>query len=78
MKNDNLEKARERLNLKSAEFTKTFTSPAGKKVLEALEEEFDGVDLRQSTPHDTYYKLGQRDVVVYIKQMLDLAKRNES
>ena len=54
-----------------------FNTPAGKKVLRAMEEEFDGVEIRQDSPHDTYYRLGQRDVVVYIKQMLKHARKND-
>lgn len=55
---------------KAALFAAVFDSSAGKKVLEYLNAEFNQDELRASTPHDTYYRLGQRDVVVYINQMI--------
>jgi hypothetical protein len=55
-------------------FQSVFKTPGGKEVLKALEDEFDAMDIRDDNPHNTYYKLGQRDVVVYIKQMLEAAE----
>ena len=74
---ENEAKSKEKVLRKSMAFAQVFSTPAGKEVLEALTEEFDGDELRQNNPHDTYYRLGQRDVVKYIEQMLRISKRNE-
>lgn len=54
-----------------------FNSTEGKKVLEALEEEFYHGELLGESPDKTAYNLGRRDVVMYIKQMLNYGERNE-
>lgn len=42
----------------------------GEKLLKFLEEEFDHEQIfTPGDPHHTAYRLGQRDVVVYLKQM---------
>ena len=61
---------------KAAAFAAVFNTRDGEKVLEALEAEFDRDELRGGEPHSTYFNLGQRDVVVYIKQMLKYSERN--
>jgi len=66
----------EKLRKKSQHFVTVFNTPDGKQVLEALEAEFDGTDIMAETSEKTAYNLGRRDVVVYIRQMLDYAKRN--
>tara|TARA_Y100000034_G_scaffold123003_1_gene169208 strand:- start:14967 stop:15194 length:228 start_codon:yes stop_codon:yes gene_type:complete len=52
-------------------FKRFFNSADGEEILQALEEEFnhDQIVVPQD-PHMTHYKLGQRDVVVYIRQLL--------
>jgi uncharacterized membrane protein YkgB len=58
---------------KSGFFYRIFTSPDGKKVLEALEEEFDADEIfTAGEPDTTSYNLGKRDVIVYIRQMIRL------
>lgn len=58
---------------KSGYFYRIFTSPDGKKVLEALEEEFDTDEIfTAGEPDTTSYNLGKRDVIVYIRQMIRL------
>ncbi len=58
---------------KSGYFYRIFTSPDGKKVLEALEEEFDMDEIfTAGEPDTTSYNLGKRDVIVYIRQMIRL------
>ena len=63
---------------KSGYFYRIFTSPDGKKVLEALEDEFDKDEIFQAgEPDTTTYNLGSRDVVVYIRQMIRLKENAE-
>lgn len=62
---------------KADRFAAVFGSPEGQRVLKELEQEFDGDELRGVAPHDTYFKIGQRDVVVYIKQMIRYSERND-
>jgi hypothetical protein len=64
------EAALKALGQKAGNFHKTFTSPVGKKVLEALEEEFNPDVLIGETDAKTNYNCGCRDVVIYIRQMI--------
>ena len=61
-----------RMKAKSRAVRAIFSSPEGKKVLELLSEQFDQDDLRGDTVQDTYYNLGQRDVLIYIRQLIRL------
>ena len=57
-------------------FKIVFNSEDGKKVLGALENEFDRDNLLvPGDPHSTHYNLGRRDVVVYIRQMLKAGEK---
>ena len=58
-----------RLDKKSAHVQEFLSSTIGKAVIELLEEEFDPDVLIDTDPHITYYNLGRRDVVVYLKQL---------
>lgn len=74
------EAALEALGQKAGNFHKLFTSPLGVKVLEALEEEFNPDVLIGETDAKTNYKVGARDVVIYIRQMIrykENARRTE-
>ena len=62
---------------KATNFRTLFSSPAGKEVLQALEDEFIPDMLAKSDPHETYYALGQRDVVIYIKQLLKASEKRD-
>jgi len=64
------EAAIEALGKKAGDFHKLFTSPVGVKVLQALEEEFNPDVLIGETDAETNYKVGGRDVVIYIRQMI--------
>jgi len=64
------EAAIEALGKKAGDFHKLFTSPVGVKVLQALEEEFNPDVLIGETDAETNYKVGGRDVVIYIRQMM--------
>lgn len=46
-------------------------SEQGKEALEVLSDMFYDGDLRRSDPNNTYYALGQRDVVVMLKELAD-------
>jgi len=64
------EKILERLRAKSKNFNSVFSSPQGEQVLVALEEEFNHDNIMAEDPYKTAYRLGQRDVVVYIRQLM--------
>ncbi len=44
-------------------------SEAGQEIIRVLEEEFYDADLLGGDPYETYHKIGQRDVVLYLKQI---------
>lgn len=74
------EAAIEALGKKAGDFHKLFTSPIGVKVLESLEEEFNPDKLIGKDDAETNYKVGARDVVIYIRQMIrykENARRTE-
>lgn len=76
---DSRKKVEEAVRKKSKAFAAVFNCPDGATVLDALENEFNGSELRGTDPHNTYYNLGRRDVVTYIKQMIAYSERkNES
>ena len=58
------------LRQKARLFQQVFGTAAGEQVLEALDEEFNGVEIKAPTDSDTNYNLGRRDVVMYIHQLL--------
>jgi hypothetical protein len=62
------------LDRKARILHETFSSPVGEKALAILVDAFDGDHLRATTPHDTYYNLGSRDVIKYIQQMMRRVK----
>lgn len=46
-------------------------TPQGKDMLAALLEEYDGLDLVGATPYDTYYRVGQRDLVKTLQHIAE-------
>lgn len=59
-------------------FKQLFASEVGKSVLEILTKEFHPDDLFVPTdPQTTAYKLGRRDVIIYINQMLRYGNENQ-
>lgn len=54
---------------KAALVRRLFATPLGKEVHEILVNQFDADDLRGETVEQTYYNLGQRDVLVYLRQL---------
>ncbi|MGI9889075.1 hypothetical protein [Vibrio chagasii] len=73
----NKEEVEAKVRKKSELFKHVFESEDGKAVLEALEEEFNRDELRGQTPQDTYFNLGRRDVLVYIKQMIRYSNKEK-
>lgn len=67
---------REALAKKASIIFTVFGTEQGQKVLEILEDEFDGQDLRGGDPYETYYNLGARDVVTYIRQLVNHHKES--
>lgn len=69
------------LDKKAARFHRVLTSPDGAKCFEDLIEAFDHDEIKGDDPYETYYKLGQRDVIVYLKQLIrydeNAARRRE-
>lgn len=47
-------------------YTRLFTSPEGKAVLEDLKDRFDSDQIKRETDGDTFFCLGQRDVVRFL------------
>lgn len=55
-----------------------FGTVPGQKVVQYLREEFDAMDIHTpGDPYDTAYKLGRRDVIQYIDQMLRIAHKEK-
>lgn len=66
-----VEDTKKRLAKKSEVMRRVFSSPDGEAALEVLREEFDSINIYvQGDPHGTSYKLGCRDVVKYIEQLI--------
>jgi len=63
------------LRRKAALLANLFGSPVGTDALRVLEDEFDRENIMAGDPYTTAYNLGRRDVVVYIRQMIRLYKR---
>ena len=49
-----------------------FATDEGRKVLDILGDEFDTDELRGGTVEETYFNLGRRDVLVYLKQLFEV------
>ena len=58
------------INRKGQVMARVFDTASGKEALQLLRDMFDLDDCRGETTEDTYYKLGQRDVVKYIEALL--------
>jgi hypothetical protein len=60
----------EKVKKKAARFHKLFTSPAGKLVLQDLEDELNPDVLISSNHDETIYNVGRRDSFIYIQQLI--------
>lgn len=56
------------------QYASTFATESGKVVLEDLKKSFCGECYTKGDPYDSIYRLGQRDVVLKIAQMLRLSE----
>lgn len=54
-----------------------FRSDAGKELIEDLHEAFDPDELRADSVEDTFFNLGARSVVRYIKSLRDDDKKEK-
>lgn len=54
-----------------------FDTPAGRETLNFMLAEFDRTDLRGDTTEETYYNLGARDLVIYLRQLVDIQDNEE-
>lgn len=72
---NNLASAREQVRARAAKLGAYFQNTEdGKLLLKALEEEFFDGDLYDSSPEKTFFNLGAREVVRYIRHLRDAAK----
>ena len=69
MSDKGLDKIKASLARKSGLISGFMQSEAGKEIIRVLEEEFYDGELKGDDPYQTYYNLGQRDVVSYLKQL---------
>ncbi len=67
---------KERLARKAMLFQQLFKSPLGEEALEYLKEEFTNGEMFSQDPLSTAYKLGARDVVIYIQQMVKFGDKS--
>lgn len=70
---DPIEQARDRLRQKGRVVAEALNTEPGKKLTALLVDEFDCDDLRGRTVEETYFRLGQRDVVVYLLRLMENA-----
>ena len=65
-----IEAMKNRIRKKAATFGSFLNNPVGQELVNILEEEFyERDDLRGETVEDTYYNLGARDIVVYLRTL---------
>jgi len=64
------DRAIEEENQLRRDFSATFSSEPGRRVLEYLERSFDPPILAREQPTDTYFMLGRRDVLVHVRYMM--------
>jgi hypothetical protein len=73
--NSNIEKAKAEAMRKARIFAEVFQGSEGKKVLDMLDKEFNPDILFNVDQNITNYNLGRRDVLVYIRQMVNYSER---
>ena len=66
----NRAEAIEMIDRKAHTVSEVFNTHAGKEALDVLRDMFDHDDCRGESVEDTYYRLGQRDVIKYIEALL--------
>lgn len=63
-------KAEQLFDERARVLARVFNNPNGQEALKLLRDLFDLDDCRGIDSNDTYYKLGQREVVKYIETLL--------
>ena len=72
-----VEDIRARIRSKGADIVVFMNNPIGKSVVNALEETFYDGEIVDENPYMTYYNLGRRDVVSYMKQLQRIAENED-
>jgi len=67
----NLEQHEKEERIKMIAIQRLFDTPDGKILLGLLEDQFENHKLLGQTPEDTAHNIGQRNVVRFIKALLD-------
>lgn len=70
-KQEALDKWQEAVDRKGILFRKVFGTSNGKKAFQELVDIFVKQSSKGVDPYDTYYKLGQRELVEYIRQIME-------
>lgn len=70
-------KLRSQIRHKGAAIVAFMTSPIGKSVIEAMENEFYHGEMFDLDPYKTAYNLGRRDVVIYMKQLQRISEKED-
>lgn len=70
-----LEQLRAKLGQKAAAVSRLLATEDGRLLLEALEAQFFNGRLLGSTPEQTAFNVGAREVVVYLRQLRDHANK---
>jgi hypothetical protein len=73
-----MEQVRERLGRKASAVQQLLANPVGRELLTILEEEFEQRELFAPDPLLMAYRLGGRDLVVYLRQLEKFGGKDES
>jgi len=73
-----VDKIREEVDRKARAVADLFETEQGAKVLKILESELDSDSIFSPCANTTNYNLGKRDAVVYIKQLIKHANKEQS
>jgi hypothetical protein len=66
-----------KIRVKAGVVADFMNSELGKKFIAALEESFYEGDMVGETPYDTYFNLGRRDVVEFLKSLQRINERDK-
>lgn len=71
------ERAQLRAKQQAARLGNLFMSGEGKELMDMLEDMYYNGKMVGATPEDTYFNLGRRDVVHYLRQLRDAALKEK-
>lgn len=66
------EQWKERLREKAEIVRSALNTDSGKALFGLMSQTFESGSLKGEDPHDTYYRLGQRDVVAYLRELSEV------